>query len=322
MFCLNRLDLTAVFFFLLFSSFLTPTTTTTTTPQHFHTSSKMLKQTLYFSLLFSAFAARPRISIEGHPELDLPPNREFTRPDHVKVYDDDNFYSVLKANDVVVMFVREDHCPDCDHFMDAYYNTTKELKGVEGVSVGQIDIHEASDTFAEYHGVEEDLPAILVFKAEDTRKYQKRPVNFVVNDRLRHDLCPFVKRMRGPAYRMIASVEDLQRLERDADEYADGLALLVYNPAESGVREATKKKRQMFADILSRKVAEIERYNTVVGLVDAKFAGFAAALPQHDFGGDISISSLQTSYSPSQITSLLLPTEGIAFCKKTDQQPL
>ena len=213
-----------------------------------------------------AEAGRPMIGLVDQPEADLPPNEKLDVPAYVTHFDDDTFYSqYLKKKDVVVMWVREDHCPDCDHYSKVFYDATRALAELPDVSVGQIDVNREPDIFTDYHGVLEDLPALLVFKCDDVVKAHKRPIRFVVNDRIRDDLPAFVRRMRGPVHRHIAAPSDMEQLIADGSAYADGLAFALWLPP------SPSKKQKLVGRVLLERVASVERYNTVLGAVNESF---------------------------------------------------
>eukprot|EP01064_Diplonema_japonicum_P039558 TRINITY_DN994_c0_g1_i1.p1 TRINITY_DN994_c0_g1~~TRINITY_DN994_c0_g1_i1.p1 ORF type:complete len:464 (+),score=106.50 TRINITY_DN994_c0_g1_i1:70-1392(+) len=207
-------------------------------------------------------AMRPRIAVDGAPDMDLPPNKDIKIPSYIQHYTDDDFYMTLKKADVLVMYLREGHCPDCDFYAEHFYNATEQVHKLDGVEVGQIDIHDEGDLFADWHGVEEDIPALLVFKSEESVRYRKKPIQFVVNSRIGIDLPPFVKRMRGPTYRTINDQQEFDKFLEDTTEFGDGVGFTINLPDPSH-----GEKPRKLATTLSNRVAEKERFNSVFGLV-------------------------------------------------------
>ncbi|KAJ9468128.1 hypothetical protein DIPPA_30092 [Diplonema papillatum] len=231
-------------------------------------------------LLFAAGtrAGRPRIAIEGERD-ELPANKHIVIPPHVQVFSDDTFHGVLSAHDVVVMYMREQHCPDCDFYVEHFYNATKPFAGTDSrVAFGQIDIHDEGDLFADWHGVPEDIPALLVFKADETLRYHKKPVSFVVNARMLVDLAPFVHRMRGPVYRRVETDDGFSELVAESLQYSDQLFFALWVPP------AASDKVQKAARAFIERVAEFERYNS-----------FYAAVEPHAFD------ALVAAYGPAPV---------------------
>eukprot|EP01062_Namystynia_karyoxenos_P026645 TRINITY_DN20641_c0_g1_i1.p1 TRINITY_DN20641_c0_g1~~TRINITY_DN20641_c0_g1_i1.p1 ORF type:complete len:549 (+),score=197.76 TRINITY_DN20641_c0_g1_i1:90-1649(+) len=219
-----------------------------------------------------ALAARPRIVMDGHPEMDMPPNDPtLVVPDWIRRFTDDTLHPAMEQNDVVVIYLRENHCTDCDFYARYYYAAAEKLRDVPGVAVGQIDIHDEGEIFEQWHGVEEDIPALLVFKSEDTLRFRRKPVHFVVNSRIATDLPPFVHRLLGPSPRPIADPQEWADFLEQGQNHSDGLVVGLWRPP------GLPRRAARLADTLFQRLAELERYNLLFGLVSpSKHADYDA----------------------------------------------
>ena len=250
-------------------------------------------------------AGRPRIGIEGVPDFDMPPNKDIKIPNHIKVYDDDEFWKELKNNDVIVMYLREQHCPDCDFYAEHFYNATKELIGVEGISTGQIDIHDEGDIFMDWHAEDEDIPALLVFKTSDSIKYKKKPIQFVVNSRIIYDLVPFVNRMLGPNAKHVKTNDQLDEIISNSNTISDGLLFTLWIP------DGTSDKSVKISTTLFDRVAEQERYNSLFVTIGSEIMSSAASTYLNEKSVPYPcIISLETQYSPPKIGIFKIPMKG------------
>eukprot|EP01065_Artemidia_motanka_P017089 TRINITY_DN2065_c0_g1_i1.p1 TRINITY_DN2065_c0_g1~~TRINITY_DN2065_c0_g1_i1.p1 ORF type:complete len:518 (+),score=123.70 TRINITY_DN2065_c0_g1_i1:95-1648(+) len=263
------------------------------------------------ALLTATMAGRPKIVLEGHEDMDMPPNDPNLKvPEYITKWTDDTLYPDLQRNDVLVMYMREQHCPDCDIFARYFYKAAEQLKDVPGVAVGQIDVHEEGEIFQQYHNVEEDLPAIMVFKAENTIKFRKKPVQFVVNSRVATDLAPFVHRLLGAPHRTISNTTDWEALLADGTEHSDGVVVGMWKPPGLPQRSAA------MADVIFRRISELERYNLLFGLIapdtHSDFEGLAAGRnPVFDSaeGGHPVLVVYETSFDPPRGEAYVLKTK-------------
>eukprot|EP01063_Lacrimia_lanifica_P037572 TRINITY_DN774_c2_g1_i1.p1 TRINITY_DN774_c2_g1~~TRINITY_DN774_c2_g1_i1.p1 ORF type:complete len:552 (+),score=261.03 TRINITY_DN774_c2_g1_i1:158-1813(+) len=210
--------------------------------------------------------ARPLPTTQGASDDQiLPPNEKLNVPKYVKTFNDDTFYQeYLQKKDVVVVYAREQHCPDCDHYAKAFYKATRQLAELEDVAVGEIDAHEEMDLLNEWGGNEESLPALFVFKCSDTVNYKKKPTQFLLNSRMEDDFAPFVKRLRGPNARDLRSAKDLEDMITYGKNCSDNVIFTLWTPPEAS-DPAAKVGVGLF-----KRLAEIERFNSLYGMVDVK----------------------------------------------------
>jgi len=236
------------------------------------------------------------VVMEGHEDMDMPPNADIKIPDYINFWTDDTLHPAMKSNDVLVLYMREWHCPDCDTYAQYFYAACDQLQDVPGVACGQIDIHEEGEVFEEWHGTEEDMPALFIFKTELQLKYKRKPVQFVVNSRIKDDVPNFVHRMLGESPKPVRTEDEWSSLVDLAQNHSDGLLVGLWKPPGLGQRAAA------YTDALFKRVAEMERYNLLFGAVPPELVTeMSTGRVPDGMAKSPLIVTYETSFSPPQM---------------------
>lgn len=242
--------------------------------------------------------------MEGHEDMDMPPNAAITIPDFINKWTDDTLHPAMKSNDILVLYMREWHCPDCDTYASYFYRACHQLQDVPGVACGQIDIHEEGEVFDEWHGTEEDMPALFIFKTELQLKYKRRPVQFVVNSRIEADVPNFVHRLLGESPKPVRSEDEWSSLVDLAQNHSDGLLVGLWKPPGLGQRA------DAFTDALFKRIVEMERYNLMFGAVPTELVTeMSPGRIPDGLAKSPLIVTYETSFSPPQMAFHKLQTK-------------